>query len=99
MRWTLALLGVVACACASPATATRSAPIYPATGSTPPRSEPVLRGVAPDPSEAAPEAADTFAWWDRDRDGVLTADELTEIWIAHLDRDGDGAVTPSEWPG
>jgi hypothetical protein len=99
MRW-IALLGLVSCACVSPATATRSAPIRPATGSSlPPPPEPALRGRAPDPGEATPEAADVFRWWDRDRDGVLTADELTEIWIAHLDRDRDGAITPSEWPG
>lgn len=99
MRW-IALLGWVTCACVSPIGATRSPPVYPATGSTTPTPpEPALRGLAPRPIGAAPDEADAFAWWDRDRDGTLTEDELTEIWMAYLDLDRDGAVTRSEWPG
>lgn len=56
-----------------------------------------LPEVAP-PESDVPTASDEFAWWDRDGDGVLTEQELTETWIMRLDRNGDGVVARAEWP-
>lgn len=42
---------------------------------------------------------DAFAYWDRDADGVLSADELTDVTVAAWDENGDGVVDRREWPG
>lgn len=42
---------------------------------------------------------DGFDYWDRDGDGVLTVDELTETMISAWDTNGDGVVDRAEWPG
>ncbi len=42
---------------------------------------------------------DAFDYWDRDGDGVLTVEELTDSMIAAWDTNGDGVVDRAEWPG
>lgn len=102
MRRLLALLvGIGAFACVSQTETTASAPIHPATGSSaagPDEIEIALPERAPPEAERTAPIADGFAWWDRNGDGVLTEDELTDTWIMRLDRDGDGAIARAEWP-
>lgn len=42
---------------------------------------------------------DGFDYWDRDGDGVLTVEELTDTMISAWDANGDGVVDRTEWPG
>lgn len=42
---------------------------------------------------------DGFDYWDRDGDGVLTVEELTDTMISAWDTNGDGVVDRAEWPG
>lgn len=69
----------------------------------PAREEEAERGrlaeVREPPDEEEEAAPDAFAYWDRDGDGVLSADELTDITVAAWDEDSDGFVDRDEWPG
>ncbi len=49
--------------------------------------------------EVTAERGDTFAYWDDDADGVLTAEELTDTMVASWDENEDGVVDRAEWPG
>ncbi len=98
----LALLALAACSCAWAPAAT-SPSVRPATGSAPETdpAEAAAMVLEAQDAPAEPEASavrEGFAWWDFDGDGVLTEDELTEIWVAHLDVNRDGVIEPSEWP-
>jgi hypothetical protein len=99
----IALLGLVTFACVSPTAPPRSAPNQPATGSLAPSQASAIepresRPAAMDGDETRRDEVDAFGWWDRDRDGSLSEEELTDVWVARLDRDGDGAITRDEWP-
>ncbi|MCZ7684759.1 MAG: EF-hand domain-containing protein [Sandaracinaceae bacterium] len=50
-------------------------------------------------ARARADERDAFDYWDRDGDGVLTVEELTDSMIAAWDTNGDGVVDRAEWPG
>jgi hypothetical protein len=100
----LAVLGLTASACTAAVAPVRT-DVVPASGVSPPDRNPELEALieAAPPRSVSPvvgtnASGRAFDWWDRDGDGRLTEDELTDTWVARLDLNGDGAVERSEWP-